>query len=78
MNRKHLLAAIVAIALAGGLFYFYGGSQTPQRTNSTTETDASECSPGQKRIQRREGRCPRALASIAYLTGMSAGGLCSR
>jgi hypothetical protein len=30
MNRKHLLAAIVAIALAGGLFYFYGGSQTPK------------------------------------------------
>ena len=29
MKRKHILAAIVATALAGALFYFYGGSQTP-------------------------------------------------
>jgi hypothetical protein len=30
MTRKYLLDAIVAIALAGGLFFFYGGSQTPK------------------------------------------------
>lgn len=31
MNRKHILAAIFAIALAGALFfYFHGGSQTPK------------------------------------------------
>ena len=29
MNRKHILAAILAIASVGALFYFYGGSQTP-------------------------------------------------
>jgi hypothetical protein len=29
MNRKHILAAISTIALAGALFYFYGGGQTP-------------------------------------------------
>lgn len=30
MSRKQILAAFFAIALAGGLFYFYGGSQTPK------------------------------------------------
>ncbi|HZQ54128.1 MAG TPA: hypothetical protein VFB14_18135 [Bryobacteraceae bacterium] len=29
MSRKHVLVAIFAIALAGALFYLYGGSQTP-------------------------------------------------
>jgi hypothetical protein len=29
MNRKYTLIAIFAIALAGVLFYFYGGSRTP-------------------------------------------------
>jgi hypothetical protein len=29
MNRKHILAATFALALAGALFYFYGASQTP-------------------------------------------------
>ena len=29
MNRKQILAALLAIALAGALYYLYGGSQTP-------------------------------------------------
>jgi hypothetical protein len=29
MNRKRILAAVIAITLAGAVFYFYGGSQTP-------------------------------------------------
>ncbi len=29
MRRKPLLIAALAIALAGALFYFYGGHQTP-------------------------------------------------
>jgi hypothetical protein len=29
MNRKYTLIAVFAIALAGALFYFYGGSRTP-------------------------------------------------
>ena len=29
MRRKHILIAAVAIALAGALFYFYGGHKTP-------------------------------------------------
>ncbi len=29
MGRKHILAAIVVIALAAGFFYSYGGGETP-------------------------------------------------
>jgi hypothetical protein len=29
MRRKHILVGIFAIAVAGALFYFYAGSQTP-------------------------------------------------
>jgi hypothetical protein len=29
MSRKHVLIAALAIALAGVLFYFYGGHQAP-------------------------------------------------
>jgi len=29
MNRKYILVAILAIAFAAALFYFYSGSETP-------------------------------------------------
>jgi hypothetical protein len=29
MSRKHVLIVAFAVALAGALFYFYGGHQTP-------------------------------------------------
>jgi hypothetical protein len=78
MNRKHILAAISTIALAGALFYFYGGGPNACRPASVAETIASECGRGQERIQRHERRHPRAPAFVAHLSSMSAGGLCSR
>jgi len=29
MKFKYIVGAIAAVSIAGGLFYFYGGSQTP-------------------------------------------------
>ena len=30
MKLRHIIVALAAVLLAGGLFYFYGGSQAPR------------------------------------------------
>lgn len=45
MKFKYIVGAFLAVLLAGGLFYFYGGSQTPSSQpplNSLTAENVAE------------------------------------
>jgi hypothetical protein len=57
MKRKYLLSIILALALVGGLGYYYGGHQTPagqaplqQLTKTSDLRDAFNAAQGDVRI----------------------------